>query len=65
MLMLEEVMTMDRNSLAQTLVRFYIAYKAVIPFLECLIIKEVENTGEWACLGGRILVCIWVRVSKQ
>ncbi len=36
---------MDRNHFAHTLARFYIAYKAVIPLLDCLVIKEVEITG--------------------
>jgi RAS protein activator-like 1 len=44
LIMLEEIMTMDRNSLAQTLIRFYIAHGAVLPLLDCLISKEVNDT---------------------
>uniref|UniRef100_A0A1X7U651 Ras GTPase-activating protein n=2 Tax=Amphimedon queenslandica TaxID=400682 RepID=A0A1X7U651_AMPQE len=45
LIMLEEVMTMDRNSLAQTLVRFYIAHNAILPLFDCLISREVENVS--------------------
>ena len=45
-MMLEEVMTMDRNSLAQTLVRFYIAHNATLPLLDCLISREVFNVSQ-------------------
>ena len=36
-------MTMDMNSLAHTLVRFYIAHGAILALLDCLITKEVED----------------------
>ena len=54
---------MDRNQLAHTLARFYIAYKAVIPFLECLVIKEVEVVGMFQCMcyygNGLSLFCMF------
>ena len=37
---------MDRNSLAQTLVRFYIAHNATLPLLDCLISREVFNVSQ-------------------
>lgn len=45
-MMLEEVMTMDRNNLAHTLVRFYIAHNAILLLLDCLVSKEVADTGK-------------------
>ena len=44
--MLEDVMTADRNVLAHTLVRFYIAHGAVLPMLDCLVSREVNETSE-------------------
>jgi len=38
-------MTLDRNSLAHTLVRFYLAHGSVIPFLDALTVREVNITS--------------------
>jgi len=46
LVMLEEVMTMDRNDLGHTLVRFYLAHGCVIPLLDALTIREVHHTSE-------------------
>ena len=46
LVMLEEVMTMDRNALGHTLVRFYLAHGSIIPLLDCLTIREVHSTSE-------------------
>lgn len=46
LVMLEEVMTLDRNALAHTLVRFYVAHSSILALLECLVLKEVHDTGE-------------------
>ncbi len=40
---------MDRNSLAHTLVRLYLAHGNVIPFLDAVTIREVNMTSE--CVG--------------
>lgn len=50
LIMLEDVMTMDRNALSHTLVRFYLAHGSVLPFLDTLTIREIHLTGEcwWA-----------------
>ena len=50
LIMLEEVMTTDRNFLAHTLVRFYIAHGAVLPMLDCLVSREVKETSLSQCL---------------
>lgn len=41
---LEEVMTMDRNSVAHALVRFYLAHGSVLPLLDILTLREINNT---------------------
>ena len=46
LVMLEEVMTMDRNTLGYTLVRFYLAHGSVIPLLDTLTIREIHQTSE-------------------
>ena len=46
LIMLEDVMTMDRNALGHTLVRFYLAHGSVLPFLDTLTIREIHHTGE-------------------
>ena len=46
LVMLEEVMTMDRNALAHTLVRFYLAHGSVLPFLDTLTMREIHQTCE-------------------
>lgn len=43
-------MTMDRNALGHTLVRFYLAHGSVIPFLDALTTREIYQTSE--CEGG-------------
>ena len=50
LVMLEEVMTMDRNALAHTLVRFYLAHGSVLPFLDTLTMREIHQTCELAGL---------------
>ena len=62
LIMLEEVMTMDRNALAHTLVRFFIAHGAIIPFLDCLVSQEVQQTREYVCVytgDGDGVSCGW------
>lgn len=39
-------MTMDRNALAHTLVRFYLAHGSVLPFLDTLTTREIHLTSE-------------------
>lgn len=51
LVMLEEVMTMDRNALAQTLVRFYLAHGSVLPFLDTLTMREIHQTCELVALS--------------
>ena len=46
LVMLEEVMTMDRNALAHTLVRFYLAHGSVLPLLDTLTMREIHQTCE-------------------
>ena len=46
LVMLEEVMTMDRNALGHTLVRFYLAHGSVLPFLDTLTMREIHQTCE-------------------
>ena len=58
LMMLEEVMTMDRNSLAHTLVRFYLAHGSVLPFLDTLTMKEIHQTCKW-------LQCIHAACVKE
>ena len=43
---LEEVMTMDRNSVAHALVRFFLAHGSVLPLLDVLTLREINSTGE-------------------
>ena len=43
---LEEVMTMDRNSVAHALVRFYLAHGSVLPLLDVLTLREINSTSE-------------------
>ena len=52
LIMLEDVMTMDRNALGHTLVRFYLAHGSVLPFLDTLTIREIYNTCEFPCGCG-------------
>lgn len=44
LIMLEDVMTMDRTALGHTLVRFYLAHGSVLPFLDTLTTREIYNT---------------------
>ena len=44
-MMLEDVMTMDRNALGHTLVRFYLAHGSVVPLLDCLTTREITMTS--------------------
>ncbi|KAL5477805.1 hypothetical protein EMCRGX_G024652 [Ephydatia muelleri] len=44
--MLEEVMTMDRNAMGHTLVRFYLAHGSVLPLLDMLTIREIHQTAD-------------------
>ena len=37
-------MTMDRNSVAHALVRFYLAHGSVLPLLDVLTIREINKT---------------------
>ena len=46
-------MTMDRNSLGHTLVRFYLAHGSVVPFLDALTVREVHLTSESLFLFSR------------
>lgn len=53
LVMLEEVMTMDRNALAHTLVRFYLAHGSVLPLLDTLTMREIHQTCKWwSSIGG-------------
>jgi RAS protein activator-like 1 len=47
---LEEVMTMDRNSVAHALVRFFLAHGSVLPLLDVLTLREINSTGKPATL---------------
>ncbi|CAI8015268.1 RasGAP-activating-like protein 1 [Geodia barretti] len=47
---LEEVMTMDRNSVAHALVRFYLAHGSVLPLLDVLTLREINSTSKPATL---------------
>ena len=51
-------MTMDRNALAHTLVCFFIAHGAIIPFLDCLVSQEVQQTRECVCMFVCVCVCV-------
>ena len=44
--MLEKVMTLDRNRLAHTMVRFFISSGAAISYLDCLTARELLTTSE-------------------
>lgn len=58
LIMLEDVMTMDRNALAHTLVRFYLAHGSVLPFLDTLTTREIHLTCEcWAGFWVELLCC--------
>ena len=52
LVMLEEVMTMDRNALAHTLVRFYLAHGSVLPLLDTLTMREIHQTCEFVIHVG-------------
>ena len=39
-------MTMDRNSVAHALVRFYLAHGSVLPLLDVLTLREINSTSE-------------------
>jgi len=39
-------MTMDRNAMGHTLVRFYLAHGSVLPFLDALNIREIHQTSK-------------------
>ena len=41
-------MTMDRNSVAHSLVRFYLANGSVLPLLDVLTLREINNTSEYS-----------------
>lgn len=66
-------MTMDRNALGHTLVRFYLAHGSVIPFLDALTTREIYQTSE--CEGGgawfpntcvsSVLICLLFFFSKS
>ena len=45
LIMLEDVMTMDRNALGHTLVRFYLAHGSVLPLLDTLTTREIYLTS--------------------
>ena len=46
LVMLEEVMTMDRNALGHALVRFYLSHGSVLPFLDALNMREIHQTSK-------------------
>lgn len=54
-------MTMDRNALAHTLVRFYLAHGSVLPLLDTLTIREIHLTcellGPGVKLGVELTAC--------
>lgn len=50
LIMLEDVMTLDRNTLAHCLVRFYISNGAVIPYLDSLTAREMLSTSQPATI---------------
>ena len=54
--MLEEVMTMDRNAMGHTLVRFYLAHGSVLPLLDMLTIREIHLTSEGMVWKGCVCV---------
>ena len=54
LIMLEDVMTLDRNTLAHCLVRFYISNGAVIPYLDSLTAREMLSTSTCVC----VCVCV-------
>ena len=56
--MLEEVMTMDRNAMGHTLVRFYLAHGYVLPMLDMLAIREIHQTGETSGNGSCDVHCM-------
>ncbi len=39
-------MTMDRNSVAHSLVRFFLAHGSVLPLLDVLTYREIQQTSE-------------------
>ncbi len=47
-------MTMDRNALGHTLVRFYLAHGSVLPLLDTLTTREIYLTSTYLShdLGG-------------
>ena len=46
LVMLEEVMTMDRNTMGHTLIRFYLAHGSVLPCLDMLTMREIHQSSE-------------------
>lgn len=47
LIMLEDVMTIDRNALGHTLVRFYLAHGSVLPLLDTLTTREIHLSSEY------------------
>ena len=57
LIMLEDVMTTDKNALGHTLVRFYLAHGSVLPFLDTLTTREIYSTSECpVCVGSSVVV---------
>ena len=61
LVMLEEVMTMDRNALGHALVRFYLSHGSVLPFLDTLNMREIHQTSKCGVrgLGTRLEWGVW------
>ena len=51
-------MTLDRNTLAHTLVRFYVAHSSILALLECLIMKEVNDTSKLMTVASVFIIII-------
>ena len=64
--MLEDVMTMDRNDLGHTLVRFYLAHGYVIPLLDALTVREVHLTSECSLFHAiNLCVCMSIQIHAR
>ena len=53
-------MTMDRNSVAHALVRFYLAHGSVLPLLDVLTLREINSTSELERDRESVCVCVCV-----
>ena len=47
-------MTMDRNALGHTLVRFYLSHGSVLPLLDALNMREIYQTGKGTSCQVRV-----------